>query len=160
MGSEAMISPERFENDVAHAFAFLLAEYGMRRTAFNVHAIECSVAYGNDTTAVCVKYEVGARPWVELARLERINDRVVKRERYDLQYLLDERGTTEHQRSPNQQFDDGRLAMNLADLAGLLRTFASDVLSGDFSIFPRLRERAEENLRRTNREIYGVEPPT
>jgi hypothetical protein len=55
--------------------------------------------------------------------------------------------------------NDPRLPRLLDKLAVKLRRHGADVLRGDFAIFPRLRQRAEENLRRTNKELFGTEQP-
>src|SRR5262249_62266318 len=103
------------------------------------------------------RFERMVGPWVELPRLEQTNTRSA--ERYDLSFLLTERDPSWKGSPRCDDIDDPRLPTFLNELAEKLRQFGSDVLRGDFSIFPQLKRRAEENLRRTDKELFGVDQP-
>lgn len=103
---------------------------------------------------VRVAYEPGSPIWVELLRLEPQRDRLVVLERSSLDMLLDARRPVDSviEKPPNTQRD---LAESLTRAATNLRHFGADVLSGDFGVFPRLKELEAENLRRRDQELFG-----
>jgi hypothetical protein len=136
-----------FETQVRAAFDFLIHQFHFEWCGAHVEVPECWAAYESKTTRVTIAFELGAGPWVELERKRRLFS-VWSRERYDFAFLLMERAPDQYRRSSIVDLDDSTLPSELRRLSQLLREHAIDVLTGDFAIFPRLRDRATENLRK------------
>lgn len=136
-----------FEQKVLEAFRYLIDDYGYQRQSTSIHAPECWTTFRSVTTAVTVHYEIGSTPWVELAELVRDGDRAVERRRTSLELLLRERAPDEQTFTAASDDDIPRA---LREKARQLRTYGDDILRGDFSVFPRQREVAEENLNTRN----------
>ena len=143
------MTPTEIETIVLDAFAYLLESFGFRYLSTNTHTPECWSTFHNETTAVTVHYEVGSEPWVELAELKREGNRVVERNRVALHFLVEERAPQEVSlRGPGD--DDEGTRRVIYEKARQLQQYGSDILRGDFHVFPRLKEHAAENLRRRN----------
>ena len=149
-GGDAAV--QNFENAIREAFTFLTDEFGFVRVSSTVRTPEHRIFFENATTRVLVAYELGGIPWVELGKLPAPGERG---ERYDLLFLLMERAPHEIGRITARTREIDQALPTLGYLAGLLREYGADILRGDFAIFPRLRVRAEENLTRTNEQLYG-----
>jgi hypothetical protein len=134
---------------VLDAFAYLVENFGFRYLSTSMHAPECWSTFHNETTAVTVHYEIGSQPWVELAKLKRNGDRVVEQSRAALEFLVQERAPEEVSLRTSGDDDEERRRA-IYTKARQLREYGSDVLRGDFHVFPRLQELAAENLRRRN----------
>lgn len=117
-----------------------------------VRTPEHRIIFENGTTRVVVVFEMGAVPWVELGKRTAPGER---RERYDFQFLLMERAPHEVPEMSERVRHDDDVMPSVRRLAILVREYAPDILRGDFSVFPRLRDRAEENFARTNADLYG-----
>ena len=148
--NDAVIQPIReFRDAVRSAFAFL-EELGFSMTTVEQSGPEVCAEFRNATTFVSVAVEIGGRPWVTVGRLTRGETG----EHYDLAFLLEERspGVGEWSKSGAKSED---LRAILEHQAKALAAHGTDILNGDFTVFDRLRLRAEENLRRRERELYG-----
>jgi hypothetical protein len=143
------VTPTEMETVVLDAFGYLVESFGFRYLSTSTHAPECWSTFHNETTAVTVHYEIGSQPWVELAALERKGDRVVEQNRAALEFLLQERAPQEASLRVSGN-DDEETRRAIYAKARQLREYGSEVLRGDFQIFPRLKELAAENLRRRN----------
>jgi hypothetical protein len=151
MGSAMTNDLRRFEALVAEAFSFL-GTFGFERGPLTVTPPECRIVFVNDTSEVVVAFELGTGPWIEVGKRTGPGR---PRERYDLQFLLQERAPNEASKVLLRDLDDAVLEAELQRLATLAQRHATDLLTGDFKVLPRLRARAEENLARTNAELYG-----
>ncbi len=144
-----------FEKQARHAFDFLVAGFGFSHSGSAIRPPECWTAYENSTTCIVIAFELGVGPRVEIQRKQPSLLGFGSRERYDLAFLLMERAAGEKYRYEIADLDDPELPNALQALAHQLERFGKDILSGDFSVFPQLRKQAEENFKRTNRELYG-----
>jgi hypothetical protein len=147
LGTE--MTPTEFEDSVLDAFAFLVNDFGFRYKSMRVHAPECWCVFHNVTTGIVVHYELGSRPWVEMAELRHHGDRVIEVRRSALEFLLQQRAPLEAG-STSRCDGDEELRRAICAQASSLRDHGGDLLRGDFAIFPRLQELAAESLRRRN----------
>jgi hypothetical protein len=147
-------SMTRFESRVRDAFASLISAFELRRVQSSLLSWEYLVAFENDYAGLLVRFEPRTGPWVELARLAVINGKTTRIESYDLVFLLQERGGA-WRKVRCESVDDPCVAETLTRLAQDVQEYATDVLQGDFSVFPRLRKRAEDNLRQTEEWLYN-----
>lgn len=139
--------PSDFEAVILDAFRFLIDDYGFRYLAMSVHAPGCWSTFHNATTAVTVHFEIGSLPWVELAEIKHHRGRIIEQNRSALEFLVQERAPQEPALRIDPEKED-EIKRAIYEKARQLRTYGKDVLTGDFRVFPRLRELAEENLRR------------
>jgi len=146
-----------FERNVFDAFGPLTSSAGLQHVRSVIHAPELAVFFEGHSVGLAVKFELVMTPWVELAHIVRADDgHITVRERCGLKFILAERAPLEQQTSvPMKDGDDPALAIVLGELARQVQQYAADVLGGDFSVFPLCRRRAEENLRRTEEQLYG-----
>ena len=142
------MTPVEFERTVLDAFQYLLNDFGFRYLSTNMHSPECWATFHNSTTAVTVHFEMASRPWVELAKLKH-DGGSIETNRSALEFLVHERAPEEAKVRANV-YDDEEIRQVIYDKAHQLRDYGRDVLQGDFSVFPRLKELAMENLRRRN----------
>lgn len=156
---ETINAIDRFEHEVTRTFEFLVSDFGFTRMDTTAQGPEAAVRFQSATTQVSVKFEFFSGPWVELARVEQSAGTVRAVDRYDLNFLMMERAPGWQGFGKCDNITDPTLPQLLETLARSLREYGADILKGDFSIFPKLRQRAEENLRRTNKELFGVEQP-
>ena len=143
------MTPTEFEKVVLDAFAYLVESFGFRYLSTSMHAPECWSTFHNGTTAVTVHYEIGSQLWVELAELKRDDDRIVERNRSALEFLVQERAPQEVPLTTRGN-DDEETRRVIYEKARQLREYGEEVLRGDFRVFPRLKELADENVRRRN----------
>jgi hypothetical protein len=143
------VTPAEVEKVVLDAFAYLVENFGFRYLSTSMHAPECWSTFHNETTSVTIHYEIGSQPWVEIAKLKREGDRIVEQNRAALEFLIQERAPGEVLLTTSGHDEEGTRRVIYAK-ARQLREYGSDVLRGDFRVFPRLKELAEENLRKRN----------
>jgi hypothetical protein len=137
-----------FIKEAKAAFGFLIKDYHCFLVSTNIHPLECSLWYRNSTTGVQIEYEVGVLPTVFICKLKTRGSEVVWKETYPLRYLIGER-------CPNEKlevFDP--LTINpkvfravLSYYGRLLQQCGSDVLEGNFSIFPLLKRHSRRPLK-------------
>ena len=140
---------KRFEQQVLATFGFLGSDYGFAHTSSLVAGgMQWQIKLRNDTTGVEVSFETGTGPWVMLSR---------DGEEYGLGYLVEERTGAAVVARRIDNIDDPALQPALSRLAEQLQTYATDILRGDFSIFPKLRARAEARAREASRHLYREE---
>jgi hypothetical protein len=145
-----------FEEIVRRSFGPVCKKFGLTHVRSLIYGPECSTTFENSVAGVTVHLEMGAGVWVQVGQLHRDkSDKVVRREFYDLSFFLDERAPME-KRSPRfDDVNDPALSGVVDELARQVSAYAADVLEGDFAVLPRIRERAEENLRVTEARLYG-----
>jgi len=141
-----------YDDAVREAFRFLIEEFSFERVSSTLRTPEHRIIFENETTRVVISYEMGSAPWVELGKRTAPGERG---ERYDLRFLLMKRVPYEVPDISERARHNEPVRPTVQRLASLLRDNASDILTGNFSIFPRLRVRAEENLARTSAALYG-----
>lgn len=147
----------RFRQEVLESFEFLATEFGLQPQEPRAHAPELWMSFASPTTEVSVIYEVGAVPWVEIARREMSDGRPLKIEASSLELLLEERASSGTIQCDVSQPGEEAFRACLRLKAAALREFGSDILRGDFEVFSKLRLRSAENERRRNLEMFGSE---
>jgi hypothetical protein len=148
-----------FKEATADAFHFLVTDYSFEHISTTVHTPECAVKYWNETTGVTITCEWGGAIWVDLSRLKRTPAEVVEGERYSLDILMLERCPNKdisHFLS-DKEWSNEHIKKILLDYADVLKECGHDVLKGDFQIFPKLKNLAEDVLRQRNKELFGSE---
>jgi len=143
-----------FEGAALQHFEYLKKDYGFGDPEIGGEGIEGWVLFKNPTTAVRVMYEIGASPWVQLLRLKPGTRGTEGAEVSSLELLLVERapalGGNEHGIG---ELSAQKLADIVAEKARMLKVFGEDVLKGDFHVFTRLAELAEENRQRREKDL-------
>lgn len=90
--------------------------------------------------------------------LERTPGEVNEIERIGLKFLMMERCPDKlSQDNDSRQYTNAEVERVLQGQAELLREHGQDILSGDFSVFPKLKKLAAAEERRVNLEMYGSE---
>jgi hypothetical protein len=138
---------QKFIEAVLEAFQFLIEDFAFELESIGDHAPECTVRFRNKTTGVEVTYDVPELPCVSVAQLNAKKSAWGKQ--YGLIYLIEER-------CPSQNLIGFQAeTLTLAQFKPILRHYAqvlkecgSDILKGDFSIFPKLEKRAQKRIRR------------
>lgn len=147
---------QRFKEIVLGSFGLLAARFLLTYVRSTIYGPECSITFENTVSGLTVHFEMGTGVWVQVGRLHRDRSASVsRREFYDLSFFLDERAPTEKRFPRFDNVNDPGIPGAVDDLARQVSTYASDVLGGDFAILPRIRKRAEENLRLTESQLYG-----
>lgn len=145
-----------FKKATRKAFSFLAeAPYKFEAGEPIVHVPECVIEYLNKTTGVTVSYEWGGSPSVVLKRLEQSSSSISSGEQVGLKFLVMERCP-----SSIGEFDpevSGDLEEILGEYARILKECGDDILRGDFQVFTKLKQIADEELRKKNTEMFGSE---
>lgn len=143
-GDDFLMAAER-------CFAALRTEFHLELVGRSNSAPEAWLQMQNATTDVTVHLEIGGAPWLVLSAVEQWRGKAVATEGYDLGFLLEERAPQALAALRNAQHIEEVLEMQ----ARYVRMYAEDVLQGDFSVFPQLRTRAKETLRRAEAQLQG-----
>lgn len=148
-----------FKKLTSDAFSFLVADYDLKHVSTQVYASECVIRYRNETTGVLVFYENSSIPWIVLMRLKRTPDEVIEAEGYGLNILAMELGLTElvNFDSAPQECTDDEVEEMLRNYARMLREHGRDILTGDFRVFPKLKQLAKQKEREINKQLFGSE---
>jgi hypothetical protein len=147
-----------FKSAVSETFSFLASDYEFKLASIEVYPPECVVKYQNDTTGIYVFYEWQSVLGVDLVRLGRTPSAVIVEELYSLDCLILERcprEPTSREYCEKKVWSEAHIEEVLRAYARTLRDCGRDILSGDFSIFPSLRKRKDEIIRRKTLELYG-----
>lgn len=131
-----------FENMVDKAFWGLEAKYGFKKTATSYVDRTCTVQFKNATTEILLNYELGNTPWLEISDAHNAENKTT------LGWLLVELGEDEAPK-PEQAFrpttlSEGMLEPILQKMGQQVLDFGGDLLKGDFTILPKLQERARK----------------
>jgi hypothetical protein len=131
-----------FERIVEKAFWGLEARYGFKKTETKFENRSVTVRFQNTTTEIILNYEIGITPWLEIVDIHTPGNKST------LGWLLVEAGV-EKTPLPEQAFHPTRL--NEGELEPILQTmgqqlleYGADLLKGNFSILPKLQERARK----------------
>ncbi|HEX7621776.1 MAG TPA: hypothetical protein VF359_11350 [Anaerolineales bacterium] len=131
-----------FERMVEKAFSGLEARYGFKKTETKFENRSVTVHYQNTTTAIILNYEIGNKPWLEIANVQNPGNKST------LGWLLVEAGVDKSP-LPEQAFlptpiNEAELEPILQKMGQQLLDHAADLLKGDFSIMPKLQDRARK----------------
>ena len=131
-----------FEGMVNRAFLDLEARNGFKKieTKYAEHSV--TVRFQNATTELLLNYEIGERPWLEIAELSHPENKST------LGWLLVESGV-EKAPTPAQAFqptnlEDAELEAALQKMSQQAREYGDGLLQGDFGIMPKLQARARK----------------
>ena len=131
-----------FQSSVDSAFLSLESKYGFKKTEMKYVDRGVTVRYRNATTELCLNYEIGDSPWLEISDVQHAENKST------LGWLLVERG---EQKMPTvaQAFrptplEEDKLSAALQKIGQQVTEYGADLLRGDFSILPKLQERARK----------------
>jgi hypothetical protein len=131
-----------FQSSVDSAFLGLESKYGFKKTEMKFVDRGVTVRYRNTTTELCLNYEIGDSPWLEIADAQHTDNKST------LGWLLVEKG---EQKMPTvaQAFrpaplDEEKLGAALQKIGQQVTEYGADLLRGDFAILPKLQERARK----------------
>lgn len=132
-----------FERLVDKAFIDLETRHGLKKTDTAFHKHGCSVRFKNSTTLVTLNYEISSLPWLEIAELKN-----PEQSKSTLDWVLVEQGI-EKTPTPEQAFQptkmaEGKLEATLQTKCRQLLEYGAPLLNGDFSIMPKLQDRAKK----------------
>ena len=131
-----------FESMVDKAFWGLEAKYGFKKTETRFVNRSCTVQFKNGTTEILLNYELGTMPWVEISDANNAESKTT------LGWLLVELGV-EKAPTPEQAFHpttlaDGALEPSLQKMGQQVLDYGANLLTGDFTILPKLQARAKK----------------
>lgn len=145
-----------FLSQALDAFSFLVSEYGFTLMTQSAVGPEAWVVYETPTTRVTAHYELGAEPWIEIGRLELRDSKIVQPASVGLELVARVRGAApEKHMHTARDLSGDELHVIMRSRAETLRSYADDLLSGDFHRFPELERKAEEEIRDRDRELFG-----
>ena len=143
-----------FKKAARAAFAFLASPpYNCQEHQTVIRPPECSINYLNKTTGVTVSYEWGGSPSVVLTKLKHGSALISEGEQIGLKFIVMERCPSRVDRFDRNVGDD--LEGTLKDHAQILKECGYEILTGDFEMFPRLKQLAIEEEYRANLELFG-----
>ncbi|HYO15098.1 MAG TPA: hypothetical protein VE685_18035 [Thermoanaerobaculia bacterium] len=149
------MTPDRFFELVRRELGFLIQELGFVVYQEAVFPPECWIELRNETTGVTVTYEVESAPWVKVARLGSYEGKIVDLEGYDLLFLLKARSPSAYRELMSLMNEKRDIAEILQKAALNLRLYATDVLTGDFSVFQSLEPIAAKRLKARESKLFG-----
>ena len=130
-----------FEGMVEKAFLGLEARYGFKKTGTKYENRGVVVRFQNATTEIVLNYEIGNTPWLEIADVHHPENKST------LGWLLVEQGVDKTP-TPEQAFhstplDESNLSVVLQKMIQQAQKYGGDILKGDFTLLPKLQERAK-----------------
>ncbi|MBT3338518.1 MAG: hypothetical protein HN855_14640 [Anaerolineae bacterium] len=134
-----------FDRIVQKSFVTLESKYKFKKTDTAFHTGGVIVTFQNPTTEVCLNYEISALPWITIADINNPEE-----ERVSLDWLLVELGerddpTTDEAFFP-PKMEEEELEAEIHKKSEQLLRFGTDLLKGDFTLMPKLKERSETYL--------------
>jgi hypothetical protein len=132
-----------FERLVDKAFFELETRHGLKKTDTAFHKHGCVVRFKNTTTQVTLNYEITSLPWMEIADISDL-----EHNKSTLEWLLVEKGI-EKSPTPDLAFQTTKMAgsqleATLQMKCQQLLEHGAPLLNGDFSIIPKLQDRARK----------------
>jgi hypothetical protein len=132
----------KFESMVEKAFWGLEARYAFKKTETKFENRSVTVRFQNATTEILLNYEIGNTPWLEIADLHNA------RNKSTLGWLLVETGIDKTP-LPEQAFhpttlNEGELEPVLQTMGQQLLDHGADLLKGNFTLMPKLQDRARK----------------
>lgn len=142
---------DAFLKITARVFKFLEKEYGFYLASTDASALEGLAEYHNETTGIRIFYELGTVPRIVVSKLKRERGR--NPEGYDLDQLLvakcSKRIITSRLDPATLGIDDIESILNR--YATMLKQYLSEVLTGDFSVFSKLKSATHASSSRHQR---------
>ncbi|HTX92609.1 MAG TPA: hypothetical protein VMC09_15460 [Anaerolineales bacterium] len=131
-----------FESTVDEAFWGLESKFGFKKVETKYVDRTVAIRFQNMTTEVCLNYEIGDTPWLEIADLHKAENKST------LGWLLVERGEQKAP-TPAQAFrpatlSESELKPTLVKMGQQIVTSGADLLQGNFEILPKLQARAKK----------------
>jgi hypothetical protein len=130
-----------FESLVEKAFYGLEAQYGFKKIEAKLTDHGAAIRYRNTTTELCLNYDLGNPIWLEIIEADHPENKST------LGWLLVERG---EQRSPTVSQAFNATGPKDKEIEGILKTIVqqvmdhgADLLKGDFTLLPKLQQRAK-----------------
>jgi hypothetical protein len=132
----------KFERMVEKAFWGLEARHNFKKTETKFENRSVTVRFQNATTEILLNYEIGNTPWLEIADVHNPKNKST------LGWLLVEKGIDKAP-LPEQAFhlatlNEDELEPTLQTMGQQLLDHSADLLKGDFTIMPKLQDRARK----------------
>jgi hypothetical protein len=131
-----------FEGMVNRAFGELEGKYGFKKIETKYEDRGVTVLYRNATTELCLNYEIGDTPWLEISDVQHTENKST------LGWLLVELGEQEAPTAAQAfratPLAEDKLGAALMEMGQQTAKNAADLLRGDFSILPKLQQRAKK----------------
>ncbi len=142
-----------FFGAVREAFDFLTTDFGFSEVETGYRTPECWILFRNRTTEVAVTAEPDGEPWVAIEHISWDDGILQRLGATSLELLMEELQKNKKEDEAAAQAMSARVKRK----ARHLKEFGAGLLRGDFSLLPKLEERARLNLRRRNLELFGSE---
>jgi hypothetical protein len=131
-----------FERIVEKAFSGLEARYGFKKGETKFENRSVTVRYQNTTTEIILNYEIGTKPWLEISELQNPANKST------LGWLLVQ-DEVDKPPLPEQAFqpstiNETELEPLLQQMGQQLLDHGAKLLKGDFTLMPKLQERARK----------------
>jgi len=141
-----------FEKIIEKTFWGLETKFGFKKTETTFQSNSCLVRFQNTTTELVVNYEIGHTPWLGIGDISSLDDK-----KTTLEWLLVEQGI-EKAPTPEAAFmptkmEESKLEATLQNKNQQLLEFGTDLLKGDFTIMPKLQQRAGKYAKDCKRYI-------
>lgn len=132
-----------FERLVEKAFLEFESHHGFKKTETKFHKHGCTVRFENATTLVVLNYDITTLPWLEIADVKK-----PAQNKTTLGWLLVEKGV-EDPPTPEQAFHptkmhESQLEKVLQNKCRQLLQYGGELLNGDFTLLPKLQDRARK----------------
>ncbi len=155
----AVMKKSEFEKIIDRTFRGLETKYGFKKIETTYQKRGCVVRFQNATTELGLTYEIGSAPWLTISDVNHPDEK-----QSTLEWLLVERGI-EKAPTPDAAFltarmEESKLEVVLKKKNQQLVEYGADLLKGDFTILPKLQERAGKYALECKRyiAIHKVKP--
>jgi len=148
-----------FKQATAETFKFLTTDSGFECVSTVQRMPDCMIQYQNATTGIRVYYELNSQLSVDIAKLRHTATEVIEDKSYDLLLLMKIRHPeidVHKFYGGDKEWTNNYIERLLREYASFLRQEARDVLTGDFKIFPALKELAAQYRRQSTKELFGT----
>ena len=138
-------SREQFISKVEQEFSYLVNEFAFCREATAIGSHNLQVAYSSPRTRVVVEgTNWGLNTRVALGR----SSPNTRFDNFDLDDLIELRGGTDESRPAEGTIEKGSTQLEqIPYYARVLKTIGTDILRGDFTVFPELQAKVDERAR-------------
>ena len=148
-----------FKQCTAEVFSFLTIDFGFSLTETIEQMPDCIFKYRNRTTGIDVYYELNSQITVDLIVIRRQTSDTTAEKSYDLTLLMELRRPdidTHKFYGRDKVWTDDHVHALLGEYANFLVEDARDVLAGDFSILPALKDLGAQRRRESNKKLFGT----
>jgi len=151
-----IIKKSMFESLVEKAFWGLESKFGFKKIETRFLKRSVTVLFQNATTQILLNYEIGNKPWLEIADVKKPGNKTT------LGWLLVEAGVDQPP-LPEQAFhptklNEDKLESVLQSMGQQLLDQAVDLLKGDFTRMQKLQKRAAKYARECDRYLAIRKP--